>query len=60
MESVERANHILSAMERAQPYTPESIKLVRAEIERLRLVTQPESTPLKPPTSASTKLVAFY
>ena len=35
MNSVERANLILGAMERAQPYTPQSIKLVRAEIEAL-------------------------
>ena len=37
MESIERANIIIDAMNRAEPYTPDSIKLVRFEIEKLKV-----------------------
>ena len=36
MESIERANIIIDAMNRAEPYTPDSIKLVRYQIEKLQ------------------------
>ena len=35
MESIDRANAIIDALDRAVPYTPESIRRVRLQIQEL-------------------------
>lgn len=35
MESIDRANAIIEALDRAMPYTPESIRRVRLQIREL-------------------------